>query len=111
MRRAAIILSLLVTVAGSTAWGHGTEQHVLGTVTAVGDDRLEVKTPKGETVSVELTDQTRYRQKGDAARSLPQTGDRVVIDIAKNGPSLIAIEVQFAEQKKSGTGKPHQDPQ
>ena|SRR5690349_22041052 len=105
MKRAAIILSMLFTVAGSTAWAHGTEQHVLGTVTAVREDHLEVKTPKGETVSVELTDQTRYRQKGESARSLPQTGDRVVIDIAKDGPSLVAIEVQFAEQKKAGTVK------
>ena len=105
MKRAAIILSMCFTLAGSTAWAHGTEQHVLGTVTAVREDHLEVKTPKGETVSVELTDQTRYRQKGEAARSLPQTGDRVVIDIAKDGPSLVAIEVQFAEQKKAGTVK------
>ena len=105
MKRAAIILSMFFTLAGSTAWAHGTEQHVLGTVTAVREDHLEVKTPKGETVSVELTDQTRYRQKGESARALPQTGDRVVIDIAKDGPSLVAIEVQFAEQKKAGTVK------
>jgi len=105
MKRAIIILSFLLTIAGSTAWAHGTEQHVLGTVTAVREDHLEVKTPKGETISVELTDQTRYRQKGESARSLPQTGDRVVIDIAKNGPSMVAIEVQFAEQKKSGIEK------
>ena len=105
MKRAAIILSMLFTVTSSTAWAHGTEQHVLGTVTAVREDHLEVKTPKGETVSVELTDQTRYRPRGESARSLPQTGDRVVIDIAKDGPSLVAIEVQFAEQKKAGTVK------
>lgn len=105
MRRTAIILSLLLTVVGSTAWAHGTGQHVLGTVTAVRNGHLEVKTPKGETISVELTDETRYRQKGDLAKSQPQVGDRVVIDITKNGESLVAIEVQFAEQKKAGTMK------
>jgi hypothetical protein len=105
MKKPIILLSLLLTVAGSTVWAHGTEQHILGTVTAVRDGHLEVKTPKGETVSVQLTDQTRYRKKGELARSLPQTGDRVVIDITKNGPSLVATEVQFAGAKKSGAIK------
>ena len=103
MRKAGIILSLLLAIAGSPAWGHGAGQHVLGTVTAIHDGHLEVKTPKGETVSVELTDRTRYRQKGDSAKSLPQVGDRVVIDFTKSGRSLVATEIQFAEQKKSET--------
>jgi D-serine deaminase-like pyridoxal phosphate-dependent protein len=100
MRKAAMILSLLLTVTGSMAWAHGAGQHVLGTVTVMGNGHLEVRTSKGETVSVELNDQTRYRSKGDPTRSLPQVGDRVVIDIAKSGQSLLAIEIQFSGKKK-----------
>jgi Domain of unknown function (DUF5666) len=100
MKKAAVILSLLLTVAGSMAGAHEAGQHVMGTVTAIANGHLEVKTPKGEAVSVEVNDQTRYRSKGDSAKSLPQVGDRIVIDIAKSGGSLLATEIQFSGKKK-----------
>jgi hypothetical protein len=105
MRKAAVIVSLLFTVAGSMAWAHEAGQHVMGTVTAIADGHLEVKTPKGESISVEVNDQTRYRSKGDPAKSLPQVGDRVVIDIATSGGSLLATEIQFSGKKKSEVAK------
>jgi hypothetical protein len=105
MRKAAVIVSLLLTVAGSMAWAHEAGQHVMGTVTAIANGHLEVKTPKGEAVSVEVNDQTRYRSKGDSAKSLPQVGDRVVIDITTSGGSLLATEIQFSGKKKSEAAK------
>lgn len=106
MKKAAIILALLLGLAESTAWAHGTEQHVLGTVTAIQDGVLHVKTRTGETVSVETDAQTRYRRKGESAtRSMPHVGDRVVIDIAKRSGALVATEVQFAGDQKSGAKK------
>ena len=100
MKKTALITALLLTFVASAVWAHGTGQHVLGIVTAVHADRLEVQTPQGQSVSVEVNDRTRYRPKGPLARSSPQVGDRVVIDTAKHGDALIATEVQFANGKK-----------
>lgn len=99
------VLALTFFVVAATAWAHGTGQHVLGTVTAIDATHIEVKTQKGATVSVTLTKQTRFKEKGNPKSAQPPSvGDRVVIEATrdeKDKQSLIATEVHFSSVKKA----------
>jgi len=76
---------------------HGTDQHVLGTVTAIDATHIEVKTPKGVSVTVKVTDQTRFTSKAvKRPKGQPQVGDRVVIDVTRDGSDMTATEVQYS---------------
>jgi hypothetical protein len=93
---AALSLSL-----SSTAFGHGTGLHVLGTVVAIDAKHLEVKTQKGTTVDVQITKQTRFKEKDrPKSTNLPEVGDRVVIEAVKDDKTLTATEVHFSSMKK-----------
>lgn len=93
----AILIAFLSIFSASPAWTHGGNQHVMGTVTAIDVHHLELKTPKGETVSVQLTDKTEYVSKNTPpANGRPRVGDRVVIDVVKEGNSLRALEMEFS---------------
>lgn len=84
------------------AVAHGGGQHVLGTVTAIDDKHIEVKTPKGAIVSVTLTKQTRFKEKGNPkSTGSPAVGDRVVIEASKDANVLIATEVHYAAAKQA----------
>ena len=79
------------------AWAHGTDQHVLGTVTAIDATHIEVKTAKGGSVTVKVTDQTRFTSKAvKQPKQPPQVGDRVVIDVISEGTAITATEVQYS---------------
>jgi len=95
------ILTLILILASSTiAFAHGSGQHVLGTVTAIDEKSLDVKTTKGGTVSVKLTAQTRFKQKGNAKSvERPAVGDRVVIEALRDNKVLTAIEVHYSAAK------------
>lgn len=94
------LLALFLIGIATGASAHGAGQHVLGTVTAIDATHVEVKTPKGGTVSVQLTDTTHYRAKGKpGSPSLPQVGDRVVIETTGTGDALTATEIQFSSVK------------
>lgn len=93
---AALSLSL-----SSTAFGHGTGLHVLGTVVAIDAKHLEVKTQKGATVDVQITKQTRFKEKDrPKSTNLPEVGDRVVIEAVKDDKTVTATEVHFSSMKK-----------
>lgn len=84
-------------------FAHGTGQHVLGTVAAIDASHIEVTTPKGGNVTVRVTQNTRYRsQSVTGTDGLPKPGDRVVIEVTKDGDVLIATEVRFASAKSPG---------
>jgi hypothetical protein len=94
-----LALAVLFT-APALVLAHGSGQHVLGTVTAIDETHVDVRTPKGATVSVKLTAQTRFKQKGNAKSVEPPTvGDRVVIEASKNNKVLTAIEVHYSAAK------------
>ena len=96
-----LFLTLAWTFATPLIWAHGSDQHVLGTVTLIDATHVEVKTPKGKTIDVQINKQTRFREKGNPKRkNLPQVGDRVVIEATKDNGSLIATEVHFSSAKK-----------
>lgn len=92
----AILVAWFSIVSVTPSWAHGGNEHVMGTVTAIDGAHLEVKTPQGTTVSIKLTDKTEYASKNIPPSSKPHVGDRVVIDVAKDGNGLKALGMEFS---------------
>lgn len=102
-----LVLAALCMTMASTAFAHGTGQHVLGTVVAIDAKHLEVKTQKGATVEVQITKQTRFKEKDrPKSTNLPEVGDRVVIEAIKEDKGLTATEVHFSSMKKPASPAP-----
>jgi hypothetical protein len=69
---------------------------VMGTVTAVDQKHVEIKTPSGEVLSIALNDKTtfvRAKKKIDPAEL--KVGKRVVVGIGNGEDPLIAGEIQI----------------
>jgi len=95
-----LLLTLTILLMSATVFAHGSSQHVLGTVTAIDEKHIEIKTPKGAPVSVKLTKQTRFKEKGNPKATEPPTvGDRVVIEATKENKILTATEVHYSAVK------------
>jgi len=92
----AVLVVLFSIVSSSPSWSHGGNEHVMGTVTAIDAAHLEVKTPQGATVSIKLTDKTEYASKNTPPMPKPRAGDRVVIDVVKDGNELRALGMEFS---------------
>ena len=103
IRRAGIFAVILATLATGGAWAHDGHAHmIMGTITARYDDRVEVKTPGGEILSIAIDEKTsvvRGKRKVDVAEV--QTGRRVVVDIGNGEDPLIAREIQLGAVKVS----------
>jgi len=96
-----LILALAFFFISAPSFSHGTGLHVLGTVTAIDATHIEVKTPKGKTVDVQVNKQTRFKEKGNLkGANLPMVGDRVVIEASKDDNVLLAIEINFSAAKR-----------
>lgn len=101
------IVACAFILLSSTAWAHGSGQHVLGTVTAIDESHIEVKTPKGAMVSVKLTKQTHFKEKGNPSSTAPPAiGDRVVIEATKEKKTLTATDVHYSAAKKAEASAP-----
>ncbi len=59
--------------------------HVLGIVASIDEKHIDVKTAKGQVVSVQLTKQVKYKNKNNP-KSLdpPAVGDRVIIEASRD---------------------------
>lgn len=87
-----------------TATAHGGTQHVLGTVTAIDEKHIEVRTPKGASVSVRLTKQVLFKDKNNPkSTDPPVVGDRVIIEATKENKTLTATVVHYSA---AGTAPP-----
>ena len=96
-----LILTLTCLFISTPSFAHGTGQHVLGTVMAIDATHVEVKTPKGKTVDVQVNKQTRFKEKGNPkGTNLPVVGDRVVIEATKDDKVLLATEIHFSAAKR-----------
>ena len=102
-------LRLIVTLAclfiSTASFAHGTDQHVLGTVMAIDAKHIEVKTPMGGTVDVQVNKQTRFKEKNNPkGANVPVVGDRVIIKATKgdkkNDKQLLATEINFSAAKR-----------
>ncbi len=99
-----ILMALILICTPILVAAHGSGQHVLGVVTAIDTVHIEIKTPKGQSVSVRLTDKTQYKAKNlRRTKNTPQVGDRVVIEAEKDNSGLIATEVHFSDSKPKPT--------
>lgn len=95
-----IVVALIVMCTPVWVAAHGSGQHVLGVVTVIDATHMEIKTPKGQSVSVRLTDKTTYKVKNlRRPKSPPQVGDRVVVEAEKDAKGLIATEVHYSDSK------------
>jgi len=94
------LLLLTCFLISTTASAQDGGRHVLGTVTAIDEKHIEVRTPKGAAVSVILTKQARFKDK-DNPRSTepPAVGDRVIIEATKENKILTATVVHYSGAK------------
>ena len=95
-----LLVVLVFFLLSVTASAHSSSQHVLGTVTAIDEKHIEVKTLKGASVSVKLTKQVRFKDKSNPKSTEPSAvGDRVVIEATKENKVLTATEVHYSAAK------------
>ena len=96
-----LIVTLTCLFISTPSFVHGTDHHVLGTVMAIDATHVEVKTPKGRTVDVQINKQTRFKEKGNPkGANVPVVGDRVVIEATKDDKVLRATEINFSAAKR-----------
>jgi uncharacterized protein DUF5666 len=95
MRKGSFVL-MTVLLLTALVHAHGNAVHVLGTVTAVSEVSISVKTTTGETKVVTIDAETKFL-KGDSAAALGDihVGDRVVIHAHSHEGKLHAAEVKL----------------
>jgi len=100
------ILSLLAIVSLATvAFAHGTDKHVLGTVTKITDTEITIETQTKEVQVVKIAPDTSFVKSGASATLKDlKIGDRVVIHAKPVGNDLIAHEVRFGKQAPVASG-------
>jgi hypothetical protein len=96
-----LIMTFACLFISTPSFAHGTDQHVLGTVMAIDAKHVEVKTPKGQSVDVQINKKTRYKdERNPKSANLPEVGDRVIITAVKSDkkgdPLLVATEIHFS---------------
>ena len=96
-----VIVTLACFCISTPSFAHGTDQHVLGTVTAIDATHVEVKTPMGGTVGVRVNKQTQFKEKNNPkGANVPAVGDRVIIKATKDDKVLLATEIHFSAGKR-----------
>ena len=83
----------------SIGWAHeGHEHKIMGTISAVSANRLEVKATDGKTVTIALTDKTKLRWgKTTVVLADLKVGQRVVVSVGSGKEPLSATEVQISQ--------------
>jgi hypothetical protein len=102
LRLIPILTCLFIVTPG---FAHGADLHVLGAIMAIDGNHVEIKTTKGQSVNVQLSKQTRYRDESNPkGANRPAVGDRVVITATKGEKKgatlLVATEVHFSSTKR-----------
>ena len=90
------IASAITLVLVINAFAHGNMEHILGTVTAVSEHSVTVKTTAGVSKTVEVAAGTKV-MKSDAAGTLKyvHVGDRVAIHAGNHDGKLQAEEIKI----------------
>ncbi len=106
MKKNSLVLTELLIctlLLGTLTFAHGSMEHVMGTVTAITDHSLSVKTRDGATKTVGFDSETKF-VKGDAAATVKdvQVGSRVVIHAHNHDNSLHAAEVKIGTDAAPG---------
>jgi hypothetical protein len=97
IQRTVVASFLAVFLACGAALAHDGHDHIImGTVTAVNDTHLEVRTPSGEVLSIAVTPKTSTtRNKRTIQFKEVQAGHRVSVNIGNGEDPLIAREIQL----------------
>ena len=93
---------LICVLLSAFAFAHGGMEHLMGTVSAIADHSLSVKTTAGDTKTVEFDASTHFL-KGEATITAKDihVGDRVVIHAHKRDNSLHATEIKIGAATKT----------
>ncbi len=101
-----IALGFICVVLTATVYAHGGQQHVMGTVKAIGADSITVESTTHQIQTVNVTSQTKFINGGSPSTlSALKPGDRVVIHAKPVGKKLEATEVKFGTATTSAAGK------
>lgn len=93
-----MMLFLAFSVMSLTTLAHGTDKHVLGTVTKISDSEITVQAQDGSLQVVKIAPDTSFVKSGASATLKDlKVGDRVVIHAKPVGSDLIAHEVRFGK--------------
>ena len=99
MKRIVAVVTLLFALS-LMALAHGKEKHVMGTVTSISDSSITVETTAKTSVTVDVSDKTKFEKSGSPASLKDlKVGDKVVIHADVSGAKLIANEVHFGAMK------------
>ncbi len=85
-----------IALIAAPVFAHGGLEHVMGTVTAISDTSVTVKTAAGKTVEVGFDAKTTFAKSDQAIQKTDiKVGDRVVIHAEKEGAKLVAHTVEI----------------
>ncbi len=99
MKRTVAVVALFFALSG-IVFAHGSEKHVMGKVTAISDHSITVETTSKQSVTVELSDKTKFEKSGATVTLKDlKVGDKVVIHADASGDKLVANEVHFGTKK------------
>lgn len=99
MKRAAVVAALLLALS-VMALAHGNEKHLMGKVTSISDNSITMETMDKKSVTVDVTDKTKFEKSGGAATLKDvKVGDKVVVHADAVGGKLTASEVRFGAKK------------
>ena len=99
MKRSIAVFTLIFAFA-ALAFAHGNEKHIMGIVASIGANSITVETTANKTITVNLTNKTKFEKSGSAATLKDlKVGDKVVIHADQSGTKLVASEVQFGSPK------------
>ncbi|HSY58663.1 MAG TPA: DUF5666 domain-containing protein [Terriglobales bacterium] len=110
LRRTLAILAFVSIAA--IAFAHGTDKHVLGTVTKITDTEITVESQTKDVQVVKIAPDTSFVKSGASATIKDlKVGDRVVIHAKPVGSDLIAHEVRFGKMPTAAAGSAATKPQ
>jgi len=101
MRKVLALLSMIaILTLSASAFAHGGNPHIMGTVTAIDEHQIEVKTTDGKTVSATLTKDTKYTKgKEPATRADVKVGMRAVLHLEGKGEPKTVHLVDLPSEK------------
>jgi ribosomal protein S1 len=100
MNRVIVVFTLFLTLS-LMAFAHGKEKHVMGTVTNISGNSITLETTAKKSVTVEVSDKTKFEKSGAAATLNDlQVGDKVVVHTEGSDSKLVASEVRFGAKAK-----------
>lgn len=103
---------LAIISLAAVAFAHGTDKHVLGTVTRITDTEITVESQTKEVHVVKIAPETSFVKSGASATLKDlKLGDRVVIHAKPVGNDLIAHEVRFGKMAPAAPGNAAPKPQ